>query len=533
MGETSQNPIQPQGVFLRPTSGLVREARPFDVFIYNLGLISIGIAICLTQSSGSPNYPGANTPLACLFGGILMSAIALGFWMWSIAIPRSGGIYAYVTRGLSPPLGFALSFVDTFTWLFYNALAATFVSSIGLAPLFYVLGRSTNISTFHSIAISLSEPKYQFIVGVAFIILSSLVLIKGIRTFLTLQKILFITAIIGTLTAIIVLLTSNQNDFKTAYDECAKTVQAPLYDAVAQRGSTSSDFSLMATIRLSVWPILSLVGSIFSIAIGGEIQNVRKSQGIGMFGSILFATALLAFMSMYSDKIFGQEFSRGIWISSEDNMTAIPVQPYFPVLIAIVSHNTFLSILTCMGFVAWAFFWIPATLVYAGRTVLAWSLDRVAPPSLGYVNDKLHTPVTAIVTTTIINIIFLSLYLFTDFFASLVLVLAAMLAWIPTMIAGIVYSHRNPRLYNLSAASGMRFMGMPAMIVACTISLVATCFLTYLLIMDPIAAGLSPKSLISISSVFAFALVLYFIMRYVRRRQGHDMNAPFGEIPVE
>ncbi len=121
-------------VFLRKSSGLVKSASAFDVFNYNFGLVSVGIAITLAHYWVPPNYPGASLPLAEIISAPFMGCIAWGFWCWSVAIPRSGGIYAFVSRGVSPGVGFAVSFVDTFTWLFYNALAATFLTTIGIAP---------------------------------------------------------------------------------------------------------------------------------------------------------------------------------------------------------------------------------------------------------------------------------------------------------------------------------------------------------------------------------------------------------------
>jgi hypothetical protein len=45
------------GVFSRPASGLIRVAGSADVFIYNVGLVSVGIAIALNQYYGPSLYP--------------------------------------------------------------------------------------------------------------------------------------------------------------------------------------------------------------------------------------------------------------------------------------------------------------------------------------------------------------------------------------------------------------------------------------------------------------------------------------------
>jgi amino acid transporter len=85
-------------IFLRKTSGLVKAAGAFDVFVYNFGLISVGIAISLAHFNVPGNYPGASIPWAELLAAAFMAAIAWGFWCWSVAVPRSGGVYAYVSR---------------------------------------------------------------------------------------------------------------------------------------------------------------------------------------------------------------------------------------------------------------------------------------------------------------------------------------------------------------------------------------------------------------------------------------------------
>jgi hypothetical protein len=62
-----------RGVFSRPASGLIRVAGSADVFIYNVGLVSVGIAIALNQYYGPSLYPGAGIWLSTLLA-------ALGCW---------------------------------------------------------------------------------------------------------------------------------------------------------------------------------------------------------------------------------------------------------------------------------------------------------------------------------------------------------------------------------------------------------------------------------------------------------------------
>jgi len=499
------------------------------VFAYNLGLSSVGIAVVLVHYWVPANYPGASLPFAEALGAVVMALIAWAFWAWSVTIPRSGGIYAFVSRGVSPAVGFAVSFVDSICWLFYNALAATFLTSVALGPLLFAVGIKTGNKNFVGAAIYVQRPLIEFLIGTLAIAISALVLVKGMRTFFRLQTALFIAAIFGTAVTIAILWNASPANFHNDFTKAiAPWINDPGLLASATQGSI---FSMRFTVFASVWPILSFVGSIFSVNIGGEIRHVQKSQAIGMFGSILVSAALMILISLPADAVFGKEFQSHLLTLAGTN--PLPVTPYITVLAAFTTHSIIGAIVVCVAFFAWAFFWLPATLVYAARSVLAWSFDRLTPSNWGFVHPQWHTPVTAIMIVALLNVGFLALFLFAPFFGTLVLVLAAMLAWIPTMIGAILFPFRRKDLYNQSYLAGKSILGMPVLSVAGTTGLLATGALATRLWNDPIAAGHSPQSLLTIAALFMVGLGWYWIAYYIRKRQGIDLSRAFQQIPIE
>ncbi|MDQ4027634.1 MAG: hypothetical protein M3214_06220, partial [Actinomycetota bacterium] len=68
MAEAVRQPpaVGGEQVFTRRASGLIRTAGTYDVFIFNIGLISVGIAVALNQLIGPAFYPGANVALSSL-----------------------------------------------------------------------------------------------------------------------------------------------------------------------------------------------------------------------------------------------------------------------------------------------------------------------------------------------------------------------------------------------------------------------------------------------------------------------------------
>ena len=516
-------------VFLRNASGLVRSAGAFDVFTYNLGLSSVGIAVVLVHYWVPANYPGANLPLAEAFGAVAMGLIAWAFWAWSVTIPRSGGIYAFVSRGFNPAIGFAVSFVDSICWLFYNALAATFLTSVALAPLLFAMGIKLGNKNLIAAAIYIQRPVMEFLIGSVAIAVAAFVLMRGMQAFFRLQVALFIAAMVGTGVTIAMLWNASPTKFHNDFINAI----SPWINDPSLRASTAQAgiFSLKFTIFAAVWPILSFVGSIFSVNIGGEIRQIQKSQAIGMFGSIAVSAVLMILISAPSNAVFGTGFQTQLLALANTN--SLPVTPYITVLAAFTSHSITGTVFVCLAFFAWAFFWLPATLIYAARSVLAWSFDRLTPAGWGFVHPQWHTPVTAIVIVGLLNVGFLALFLFAPFFATLVLVLAAMLAWIPTMIGAILFPFTRKELYEQSYLAGKRILGLPVLSVAGGTGLAATCTLVFRLWNDPIAAGHSPQSLLTISALFIIGLGWYFIVHRIRKRQGIDLSRAFRQIPIE
>src|SRR5438046_779888 len=92
------------------------------------------------SSSASPSstlfgpafYPGGSVAGASVVAAILMIPIGLTFYFWTVTYPRSGGPYVYLSRGAHPLLGFAFSVTESFILLFYGAVAAAFVATMGL-----------------------------------------------------------------------------------------------------------------------------------------------------------------------------------------------------------------------------------------------------------------------------------------------------------------------------------------------------------------------------------------------------------------
>ena len=229
-------------------------------------------------------------------------------------MPRSGGIYVFGSRILPPALALTMSLVEITAWLFYCAIAAYWMVILALAPMFAALNLLTGNETFLTISKTMLEPWATFLIGAAILLVSQVVLSYGMRFYLTLNKWVFILAMASTVFLIVVLAMSTREQFVANLNELVgPSLGVPdAYNAIIasgkEKGWGEAGTDLWQTILMSNWPFLPLIGAAFSIAIGGEIKSVGKSQTVGMLGAVLVATVAWIITVWLAYKVFGFEF---------------------------------------------------------------------------------------------------------------------------------------------------------------------------------------------------------------------------------
>jgi len=152
-------------IFLRKASGLIRTAGLTDTFIYNLGVVSIGLGVGSMLYYGPAFYSQGDLIWGSIIAGVAMAMISFGFITWTITLPRSGGIYVFGSRILPPALALTMSLVEITAWLFYCAIAAYWIVILALAPTFAGLNLLTGNETFLAISKMMLQPWATFLIG--------------------------------------------------------------------------------------------------------------------------------------------------------------------------------------------------------------------------------------------------------------------------------------------------------------------------------------------------------------------------------
>lgn len=538
-------------VFSRPASGLIRVAGSADVFIFNVGLVSIGIAIAFNQLYGPSLYPGAAPWLSTLLAVAGMLFVAATFYAWSVTFPRSGGVYVSLSRSVGPGVGFVLSLVETMILMYYAALAAFLIVTVGLSSFFGTVGFIGGSDLLISWAASTASSQGIFWIGSGVLVLAGVLLTSGTRRYFAVQKVLFVIAVGGTVVLAIVLLFGSSDAFFANFERFTGLTSDQVISAAKDLGWASAPISFPASLAFLVWPLLPLLGGVQSVGIGGEIKSVRRTQLYGMLGAVVATGLVIALFDVLATKVFGYDFQGAIGFNSIVGLfdpstnawnfsteSSLGASPWFTVLIGILADNLLLVIIVMATFVTWIWFWVPAEIAYTTRTMIAWSFDRIAPGRLGDVSKRYSTPTLAIWLSTVGSIVFMWFIAF-QAIALLTLIEALTIVWGTAMVAAVVFPKTRKSLFEMSPASEQRLAGVPLISITGT---VATVFLAAVLVMlwnDENAAGpLFTADGVRgefwlLLGVVVFGIVWYLGVKSYRRRQGIDISLAFKQIPIE
>jgi amino acid transporter len=540
MAESLASQAAAPDVFSRKASGLIRVGSGLDVFIFNVGLVSVGIAIAYNQYYGPSLYPGAQPWLSTLLAAAGMIFVAAAFYSWSVVFPRSGGVYVFLSRTINPGVAFVMSLIETIILLYYAALAAGLIVQVGLASFFGAVGTVARNSTLVSWGTSVAEPAGVFWIGSLIIVIAGLLLISGTRRYFTVQRVLFVVAVVGLAAIAVVMLAGSRSGFSGSLTNLTGLHYNQVIAAAEKHGYAPAGTNLGESWKFIVWPLLPLLGAVQSVGIGGEIKKVRRSQLFGMLGAVVATGLVIALFAVLSNKDFGYTFQGAIAYNA---LTGVPgattaTAPWFAVLAGLLGHNVVLSVVVLATFAAWIWFWIPAEMAYTTRSMIAWSFDRVAPNKLGFVSETFHTPVVAIGISTGGAVVFMWLIAFKAV-VFLTFIEVLLVVWGTVMVAAVLFPITRKRMYEASPARNFKLAGIPIMPASGAIAAVFFAVMFWLLWEDPNAAGplIHPSKMPVEAWITLGALIVgtawYIGAKRYRRRRGIDISLAFQQIPIE
>jgi APA family basic amino acid/polyamine antiporter len=359
------------------------ESRTYGGLGRKLGLLSltatgicsmIGASIYVVPFMVQRHVPGIGPHVVPAFvtAAIPAALAALAYAMLSTAMPRAGGSYVYVSRSLTPYLGFVASFAQWFGLSIaigvVSYVIVPFVRDLALAAGAEATGRFLDMG---AVRVTLALCLLWFFVWIN---------VRGARAYeLTLIPLMILMFVLGGLVIAV--------GFAYEHHDYAEVVLA----------ATGESLTLRNTDGISPFTFLSATAVLFSSFIGfdsiaqagGEARNPGRNLPL----AIVLAIAIVAtFYFLFTTAVYhAVPWSHVADEAATADVTAAGLLRYLiPAGLAIVITAGAAIALTND---------LPAMILSVSRLMFAWAEDSIFPKALKTIHPKHGTPHKAIIAS--------------------------------------------------------------------------------------------------------------------------------------
>jgi amino acid transporter len=416
MADTTAAPTGGRALFVRQSSGLVREVSVRNALFYNTAAF-IGITVAWAPvfytlafvpvgKAGLTSYGWAAVlvGVCCIFLGLIFASLAT-------VMPRSGGDYVFTSR-LIPVAGPFLAWVESFTLVFASLAVIAFEIPIVL--------RNTQISG-EIIGIGTGSGFFKRANGwftsggaitgwpgmIGALVVIGLILLVVVQPTRRFHRIVTGLGAIGLLSWIVMWVAGlafvHRASFEANLPKYTDMTAASLQKAAVTGGVLGHGISFGTAVLPFLMSVIlfQYIGFQYSAYIAGEVRgNIKRGILIGVLGALFFAVIM---NSLYVDTLgsrLGTQNLLGWGINFWSGLKTPLGQPIaLPLASAISSPGLWpIWLFVSIAATLWPFLLCPVYISLISRISLAWSLDRQVPKWFGEVSERLRAPINAILT---------------------------------------------------------------------------------------------------------------------------------------
>jgi len=529
--------------FVRQSSGLIREFGVGDVILINIIGVNIGIVLAVSIASLAGLWPGASMILVVILGAIVSLATVGVYGMLSATMPRAGGDYVFIGRGLSPWLGFTANWMMTFSLFVLFGLFSVGTITQAIAPALAAYGLLANDDSIVSFATKISTDKTILaFCAVGLMLAAAAVALAGDRVVKWVFRILAAVGIGGVLILIVVLLTTDYATFVNNMNEALSRYQGGTIEgmrAAADKGGFSPvSFSIAASFSALPFAFYSFVGLTYTSYLGGEIQRPQRSQPIGML--IALGVSLLLFVLLFIGvyQTMGWDNIHA-WASlAGSDPTAIKFfngSVLGSFLLGVTTGSPFLAAIMVLMFAAWFFMILLWALMMPIRNLFAWSMDGILPQAVTKVSRR-GTPWVATIIVGVVGVAMAIIAVYSTFISLVVnYTLLYSTTFLLAGICAVVFPYRRRELFEKAPAFVQtKIGGIPLLTIAGVVESLTFLVIIYEALKTPAFGGPTGNTaLLLIGGLLLAGPVVFFVSRWIRIRQGYDVDAAFRTLPPE
>ncbi len=537
------NPEQTQAtqpkVFVRESTGLVKNVGFFDSIAINMSNMSVGALLGVIGISGlvpmffsGQDMSGVNLVMLSVIAFLVCVPQIVVYTIMSRRYPRTGGDYVWISRIFGGPAGSVLSFMgytlETTAYLALIVLSTVF--AIGSVGLFFTFD-PTLLGLAVPSEVPGAMPALQFLVGaVIFAALIGVNVVKPKAGF-KLVSALTIFGFFALILSMAVLLGAGSSGVQSYINNGAFSINGSNTYNIVSAQYPGGSFNLGSTVFLLplmaafVYPWLNAAP-----AVAGEIKGRSALKWNVPISSILVFVFLTGSMAvMYYTA--GQAFTNAAYT----NPTLVFGEPpaatsfNFFTLAMGVSGNTVVAWLIGLGWILANLSVLAYGVIVISRYLLAQSFDRFLPSRISSVSTRFGSPVVALGVSLILTVALVGLAAF-NYGGGLLggleglfgAILASMIYFIFVGLAAAVHGMRKEQ-------------GMTKWILALTgiLNVFVFGFLAYQFVANPNVWALTPLTYGFIAVSIIAGVVIYFASKWYNGKRGIDISLAYKELPPE
>ena len=531
------------GLFLRKSSGLVREFGGRDVFVFNTIGYALGLVLAIVPLLMAGAKPEANVLVVVALGTFFTLANALTYGYLSAAMPRSGGEYVFLGRVIHPGVGFLANWGFTWSQLLGLGLYASFTVNFGIAVSFLTLGNVLDSTGLVNAGTDVAGDWPTFLIGTALIVSVLAVLALGPRFVRKTLNLLFIPAIAGSFVTLFVLLTTSHSEFVSKFNAfMAERADGQTYqgiiDSAGQAGFLQQASTIGAVLLAIPIGYYIYIGFTYSSYIGGEVKEPGRTQPRMMVLTLAFAFVMYMLCLWRFYDIVGQDFINSVVFLNDntDGGSGLPVDPVLNLFTGIMTDSTILNVVMALSFFLWNALLLFVIAMVCTRNLFAWSVDRVMPAALTKVDRRFHAPWVATLVIIVLAEILLALFVFTTLFdtVSNYIVIFSIAFWLASW-AAILLPYRRPDI--LAQAPDYvqrRILGIPVITMLGTGNLILFTLVLYSAFKLPAFSGPTGSgAVLFVIGIYLSGALIYLAARAIQKRRGIDLDMIYKEIPPD
>ena len=526
--------MQTPKAFVRDATGLVRDFSAFDSLMINL--VAIGVLFSFTNVIFAAElYSGANLIEAAVVALMLCLPYASLYILLSMAMPRSGGDYVWVSRSLSPVLGFLANFYITLIILSFSGITTGWGFQYGLSPMFQSFYQLSGNALYQHLAATFSNTNYDFLSSITISGVSGYLIMRGTRKLAWFQWIAGVGSVLGALVFIGVLFSANPSTVASNFSTYSGVSYSSILSTAASQG-ISTGFTSNGTLLGSVYAALTLIAFMYSSYFAGEVKRVRRSQIIAQYGSLILAAALQVLIAAALYHAFGSRFISALSQLGLTSQYPLPLLPFGQYMLGFVTNNFAIIGLVNVCFMVMCWGACAAYIFTSSRNIFAWSFDRVVPSRLSTVGSKYGSPYLVVLIATVISMVYAFLNYYTTVLST-VLSYSLLGWWIAVFIvalAGVVFPFRRRDIFDSSPTIvKVKLGGLPLVSLLGAMLAVISAFLAYSVVSPAYIGVLNATYVYSVIALLLLGVVIFYISYLYHRRKGIPLDLAYREVPPE